>query len=100
MATTTADETGIGFVDRLHGSALATAGALIAAAGMLVLGILANLGFYEGAAGMMAEWHLFFSLTPAGIIAGMIEAAVIAFVVLFVFSWTYNALATRSPTTE
>lgn len=79
----------------LHALALGYAGAIISAAGMLLLGILGTLGLYTGAVSMMAEWHLFFSLSVGGIIGGMIEAAVVSFVVLYAFALVYNRLAAR-----
>ncbi|WP_255171326.1 hypothetical protein [Natrononativus amylolyticus] len=100
MATTTASQTDAAFVDHLNVPALAFAGAIMAAAVMLLLGILANVGLYEGAAAMMMEWHMFFSLTFSGIITGMVEAAIITFVVLYVFSWIYNTIAARSTVSE
>ena len=57
---------------------------------MLLLGILGNLGIYTGAVEMMQEMHVFFSLSIAGIIAGMIEAAVISFVFMVGLAWIYN----------
>ena len=100
MATTTVSQTDAAFVYHLNVPALASAGAIVATALMLLLGILANVGLYEGAAAMMMEWHMFFSLTLGGIIAGMVEAAIIAFVVLYVFSWVYNAISARPARTE
>jgi hypothetical protein len=100
MATTTVTETDTAFVDHLNVPALASAGAIVAAACMLLLGLLANVGLYEGAAAMMREWHMFFSLSPGGIIAGMIEAGVITFAVLYVFSLTYNVIAARGTDNE
>jgi hypothetical protein len=100
MATTTVTQTDTAFVDHLNMPALASAGAIVAAACMLLLGILANIGLYEGAAAMMMEWHMFFSLTLGGIISGMVEAAIITFVVLYVFSWMYNIIAARSTVSE
>jgi hypothetical protein len=60
---------------------------------MLLLGILANLGIYVSAARQMMKWHMFFSLSPLGIITGMIEAAVLSFVFAYAFAWVYNKLA-------
>ncbi|MBR9690684.1 hypothetical protein GOV08_03285 [Candidatus Woesearchaeota archaeon] len=57
---------------------------------MLLLGILGNLGIYTSAAEQMMKWHTFFSLSIGGIIAGMIEAAIISFVFLYLFGWIYN----------
>ncbi|MBI2618089.1 hypothetical protein HYW58_01420 [Candidatus Kaiserbacteria bacterium] len=79
----------------LDARALGYAGAIIGAAGMLLLGILGNLGFYTGAVAQMEEWHAFFSLSIGGIIGGMIEAAVISFVALFIFALVYNMFVTK-----
>lgn len=80
-------------MDNLNTVAFGGAGAIIAFFGMLVLGLLGNLGLYMGAVEMMLEWHMFFSLTIAGILAGMIEAAVISFIFFWAFAWVYNQLA-------
>jgi len=76
--------------EKLKQSAMGYAAAILSAACMLLLGILGNIGVYTGAVEMMQNWHMFFSLSIAGIIAGMIEAAVIGFVVVYVFAWLYN----------
>jgi len=60
---------------------------------MIGLGVLGNLGIYTGAVGQMQGWHMFFSLSVGGIIAGMAEAAVWGFVLGFVFAWLYNRFA-------
>ena len=71
---------------------LGYAGAIVSAIIMLLMGILGNLGFNTGAVAMMEEWHLFFSLSVIGIIGGMLEAAIISFVVLYLFAVVYNWL--------
>jgi len=78
---------------KLNPTALAGSAAAISAAIMLILGIFGNLGIYSGAVEMMRQWHMFFSLSPGGIISGMIEAAVISFAVVWPFAWLYNRLA-------
>lgn len=78
--------------DKLNVFAFGAAAAIVAAIGMLILGILGNLGIYSGAVSMMSQWHMFFSLTPLGILAGMVEAAVITFVFIYLFGWIYNKL--------
>jgi hypothetical protein len=80
---------------KLNAVALGVAAAIIAALGMLLLGILGNLGIYTGAVRMMEEWHMFFNLTPLGIIGGMIEAAIISFIFVYAFGLAYNWLTTR-----
>lgn len=78
--------------DKLNVFAFGAAAAIVAAIGMLILGILGNLGIYSGAVSMMSQWHMFFSLTPLGILAGMVEAAVITFVFIYLFGLIYNKL--------
>ena len=78
--------------DKLNAFAFGAAAAIVAAIGMLLLGILGNLGIYSGAVSMMSQWHMFFSLTPLGILTGMVEAAVITFVLIYIFGLIYNKL--------
>lgn len=75
---------------KLNALALGYAAAILSAVGMLLLGIGGNIGIYTGAVEMMQQWHMFFSLSITGIIAGMIEAAVISFVFVYAFAWLYN----------
>lgn len=70
--------------------ALGYALAILSAACMALLGILGNFGIYTNAVQAMQQWHLFFSLSPFGIIAGMIESAVSGFVIGYAFAWLYN----------
>ena len=74
----------------LNAKALGLAGAALAAASMLLLGIAGNTTTYNQAAQQMMKWHLFFSFSLGGIIAGMLEAAVWSFVGLYAFAWVYN----------
>jgi len=78
---------------KLNALALGASGAIVSAAVMLLLGVLGTLGIYEGAVDMMMKWHLAFSLSPLGIIGGMVEAAVISFVLLYAFAVVYNKFA-------
>jgi len=73
--------------------ALAGSAAIVAAVVMLLLGILGNLGVYTGAVEMMQQWHIFFSPSIGGIIAGMFEAAIITFVFIYFFGFLYNKLS-------
>jgi len=79
-------------MDELDAVRIGGAAAIVSAIGMLLLGILGNLNIYRGAAEMMQQWHLFFSLSLGGIIAGMVEAAVISFAFGWLFGYIYNAL--------
>ena len=72
--------------------ALASSGAVVAAVSMLLLGIGANIGVYEGAALMMQQWHMFYAPTFVGTITGMIEAAVITYISILVIVWIYGLL--------
>ena len=80
---------------RSHAFLVSSAAAIVAAGIMLVLGIFGNLGLYIGAVQMMQQWHMFFDLSIGGIIAGMIEAAVITFVIVYVFVWLEQKLVSR-----
>lgn len=79
----------------LNALSLGYAGAIISAGTMLVMSLLAKAGLYTGATMHMAEWHMFFSLSLGGIIGGIIEAAVISFVLFYLFGLVYNWLVTR-----
>ena len=73
--------------------ALGGAAAIVAAVVMLLLGILGSIGVYTGAVEMMQQWHMFFSLSIGGVIAGIFEAAVITFVFVYLFAFIYNKLS-------
>lgn len=76
--------------EKLNELALGYAGSIVSIVGMLLLGTLGNMGLYSGAAQMMGQGHMFFSLSIAGIITGMIEAAIIGFIALYALGWVYN----------
>lgn len=78
---------------KLNELALGYSGAIVSAAGMLLLSVLGKLGVYTDAVEAMQKWHMFYSLTIVGVIAGMIEAAVIGFVWLYATAWVYNKFA-------
>ena len=75
---------------KLNVFALAASAAIVSALSMLLMGIFGNIGIYTGAVKMMSQWHMFFSLTLLGILAGMVEAALISFVFIYLFGWIYN----------
>lgn len=76
--------------EKLNPLALGYTAAILSAVCMLALGVLGNIGIYTGAVQMMQQWHMFFSLSIAGILAGIIEAAVISFVFAYAFGLLYN----------
>jgi hypothetical protein len=86
--------------DKLNSLALGTSAAIVAGLSMLILGILGNLGIYQGAVEMMSQWHMFFSLSPFGILTGIIEAALISFAFLYIFGWLYNKFTNPSESIE
>lgn len=77
----------------LNALALGEAAAVVSALVMLLLGVFGNMGLYLSAVQAMQQWHIFFSLSAGGIIAGMIEAAIVSFVFAYLFGWVYNKLA-------
>ncbi len=78
--------------NKLNALTLGYAGAIVASACMLILGILGNMGVYTNTVDAMMQWHQFFSLSIGGIIGGIIEASISSFVVLYVFALVYNAI--------
>lgn len=80
-------------VMHLDSLALAGAAAVVSAVAMLLLGVFGAIGVYEGAVDAMEQWHLFFEPTVVGTVAGMVEAAVISFVLVYAFAWLYNVFA-------
>ncbi|MFC7130508.1 hypothetical protein [Haloferax chudinovii] len=98
MSTTTTTQDAYGTeatVGAMHLDALALAGAaaVVSAVVMLLLGVFGAIGVYEGAVAMMEQWHLFFEPTVVGTVAGMVEAAVISFVLVYAVAWLYNLFA-------
>lgn len=96
MSTTTASQEGTEMeptadVTHLNPLALAGAAAIVSVIVMLLLGLFGAIGVYEGAVGMMEQWHLYFEPTVVGTLAGMFEAAVISVVFVYPFAWLYNA---------
>lgn len=75
---------------KLNAMAFGYASAITSAVGMILLGILGNIGVYRGAAQVMEQWQMFFSLSLVGIITGTIEAAIIGFIFGWLFGWLYN----------
>jgi len=80
-------------MNKLNEKALAYAGAIIGALCMLVIGLFGNAGMYQGMANLMMQSHMWFSLSPAGILLGMIEAAVIGGLFAYIFGLVYNKFA-------
>ena len=70
--------------------ALAYSLAIISATGMLLLGIFGYTGFYGGMVNVMMQSHMYFAVSPLGILAGMIEAAVWGFIAGYAIAWVYN----------
>jgi formate hydrogenlyase subunit 3/multisubunit Na+/H+ antiporter MnhD subunit len=73
--------------------ALACSLAIVSAVGMFLMGIFGYTGVYGGMVNMMTQFHMYFAVTPFGIIAGMIEAAVWGFVAGYAIAWIYNKFA-------
>lgn len=80
---------------KLQAKQLAVSFAIWSAIFMLILWLLANMGLYVSGAGQMAKWHLFFNLSFGGLIAGMIEAAAVSYILVIVFVWIHNWVGER-----
>jgi len=75
---------------KLNKLALGYSLAIISAVCMFLLGIAGYLGIYSGMVNIMMQGHMYFSISPFGIITGMIEAAVWSFIVGYVIALVYN----------
>lgn len=77
---------------KLNAMAFGYAAAIVSAVIMGMLGIFGRLGIYTNAVEQMQKWHMFFSLSIGGIIAGIIEGAIVSFIFVYAFAWIYNKL--------
>lgn len=80
---------------KLQAQPVATALAVWSALLMLVLWLLSRMGFYVSAAEQMARWHVFFNPSLVGLIGGMIEAAVMSVIGVYLFVYIYNLFAAK-----
>jgi len=71
---------------------VASAGALTAALGMLVLSLLNYVGLYQSATDQMMRWHMFYTPDVQGTILGMLEAAFITYIVISTYLWLHDML--------
>jgi len=78
---------------KLNAVALGYSLAILSGLCMLLLGIFGYFGVYAGAVGMMGQWHMFFSISPFGIITGIIEAVIIGFICGWLIAYFYNKFA-------
>lgn len=80
-------------VQKLNKLAIGYSAAIISATFILLLGIAGNIGVYEEAAFQMMELHIFFNLSPLGILAGMAEEGAWSFIAGYLFAFLYNKFA-------
>jgi len=80
---------------KLNELALGYSVAIISAVSMLLLGVLGPLGIYSGMASMMQDGHMFFALSPLGVIFGIIEAGILGFLGGFLTAKLYNIFADK-----
>ena len=76
--------------NKLESRRLATSFAIWSALFMLIIWLLANMGIYVSAAMQMAKWHAYFNLSFSGLIWGITEAALVSYLLVYVFVWIYN----------
>lgn len=75
---------------KLNAHGLGLASAALAAACMLIMGILAMAGVYMEAFHVMKAFHFGFDATIVGVLIGVIEGAVISYVGGYLFGFIYN----------
>lgn len=77
---------------KLHAHKFSLAGAIVSVFCMILLSVVNSLGIYIGSVELMQQAHMFYTPTVGGTITGMIEAAVMTYISLYVFVWVYNKL--------
>ncbi|MFH1534185.1 MAG: DUF5676 family membrane protein [Nitrospirota bacterium] len=78
---------------KLSPNAVGLAAAILGAVCMLVIGVLAMFEIHMGAFEMMKTMHIWFDATVVGVLLGMVEAFVFAYVGGALFALLYNKLA-------
>ena len=76
---------------KLDELALSYTGAIISVACILLFGVFGNRSFYIMP--MMRQWSLGLIWSPFGILVGLIQAAIIGFIVGYAVAWMYNKFA-------
>ncbi len=76
---------------KLDELALGYAGAIISAACILLFGIFGGMSLYMMP--MMRQWAMGLVWSPFGIFVGLIQAAIIGFIVGYAVAWLYNKFA-------
>lgn len=71
---------------------IASVAAVWSAVFMFVLWFLARMGLYVSAAEQMSKWHMYFDLSFTGLIAGVVEAAIISYLLVASFVMIYNKM--------
>lgn len=79
-------------MEKLNSTAFGFASAIVAAIVMVIISILSKFGIYTEAAQMMSSWHIFYDASMWGILAGIIEAGVSTFVLVYLFAVIHNKI--------
>lgn len=80
---------------KIKAHTLALAFAIWSAVIMLIMWVASQMGLYVQAAEQMASLHMFFDLTPVGLIGGMLEAGVLSYLGVQLFALIYNRFASK-----
>lgn len=68
-----------------------TSAAILSILWVLLIALLAHLGYDKDTADMLAKHHLaYFSMTPVGVLTGVIAGGIHGFIFGFLFAWFYN----------
>lgn len=77
----------------LHANAFGLSAAILSGICMLALSLLGLAGLYTGAVEMMQQWHMWYSLTPLGVVLGIVEVGVLSYIGGWLFATIYNKFA-------
>jgi len=75
---------------KLDANKLASASALTSALFMVLLSLGNGMGLYSNASTQMQTWHMWYTPSFGGTITGLIEAAVITYVFVWIAATIYN----------
>ena len=81
---------------KIHINAWALTGALTSSLFMLILSLVNEFGLYTSATREMMKWHMYYSPTVQGTVLGMIEAGVLAYIVIYVFLTLHKYLEKKN----
>lgn len=80
---------------KLDAHKLALASALTSALFMVLLSLGSGMGLYSNMASQMQSWHMWYMPTFGGTLTGLIEAAILTYIFVWIAASIYNRLVEK-----